>query len=82
MKRIVVILIGVSWVLTTKSWSDEAKRASPRADGALIRSARSGPWSESKTWENGRVPDAGARVQVRTGHTVSDAAAGIRSRWR
>src|SRR5438046_534173 len=27
----------------------------------LIRSARSGPWSASATWEGGRVPGAGAR---------------------
>jgi hypothetical protein len=36
----------------------------------LIRSAQSGPWSATTTWEGGKVPDAGARVQVRPGHTV------------
>jgi hypothetical protein len=36
----------------------------------LIRSARSGPWSAAATWEGGKVPGAGARVQVRAGHTV------------
>jgi hypothetical protein len=35
-----------------------------------VRSARSGPWSAAATWEGGRVPAAGARVQVRPGHTV------------
>src|SRR5262245_2941451 len=38
---------------------------------ALIRSARSGPWSAARTWEGGKVPGAGARVQVRAGHTVT-----------
>ncbi len=36
-----------------------------------MRSARSGRWSEAATWEGGRAPVAGARVQVRTGHTVT-----------
>jgi G8 domain len=40
----------------------------PKAD--LIRTARSGPWSAPSTWEGDRVPAAGARVQVRAGHTV------------
>jgi hypothetical protein len=37
---------------------------------ALIRSARSGPWSAPSTWEGGRLPSPGSRVQIRTGHTV------------
>src|SRR5207245_11809521 len=37
----------------------------------LIRSARNGPWSAPATWEKGKVPDAGDRVQVRAGHTVT-----------
>jgi hypothetical protein len=36
----------------------------------LLRSARSGPWSAAATWEGGKVPAAGARVQVRPSHTV------------
>jgi hypothetical protein len=42
----------------------------PENTPPLIRSARSGPWSVSSTWEGGRVPPAGARVQIRPGHTV------------
>ena len=37
----------------------------------LIRSARSGPWSAPATWDKGKVPGAGDRVQVRAGHTVT-----------
>jgi G8 domain len=36
----------------------------------LIRSARGGLWSDPATWEGGRIPDPGARVQVRAGHVV------------
>ncbi len=35
-----------------------------------IRSARSGPWSAPETWEGGKVPAAGARVQIRADHVV------------
>src|SRR4051794_21819145 len=41
-----------------------------RTTPALIRSARNGPWSAPATWEGNKVPAAGARVQVRQGHTV------------
>lgn len=37
----------------------------------LVRSVRSGLWSAPATWEGGKVPGAGARVQVRTAHTVT-----------
>jgi hypothetical protein len=37
----------------------------------LIRSARSGRWSETSTWDGGKLPAAGARVQIRSGHTVT-----------
>src|SRR4051794_19014474 len=36
-----------------------------------VRSVRSGPWLVATTWEGGKVPTAGARVQIRTGHTVT-----------
>ena len=36
----------------------------------LLRSAKSGPWSDKTTWEGSRIPAAGDRVQIRTGHRV------------
>jgi hypothetical protein len=48
----------------------------------LIHSAGSGLWSAPATWEGGRVPPAGARVQIRQGHVVRydrDADQAIRS---
>src|SRR5262245_3465033 len=48
----------------------ETAGAKPGAGQSPIRSARSGPWSAPTTWEGGLVPAAGARVQIRPGHTV------------
>jgi hypothetical protein len=45
-------------------------QAGREAGPSLVRSARSGPWSAEATWEGGKIPGAGAKVQVRTGHTV------------
>ncbi|WP_422931178.1 G8 domain-containing protein [Singulisphaera sp. PoT] len=36
----------------------------------LVRSAASGPWSAPSTWEGGKLPAEGSRVQVKGGHTV------------
>lgn len=36
----------------------------------LVRTQQSGAWSEAATWEGGKVPTAGVRVQIRTGHVV------------
>src|SRR5919197_1035056 len=36
----------------------------------LVRTARSGAWSAPATWEGGKVPAAGVKVQVRSGHDV------------
>jgi hypothetical protein len=49
-----------------------AARAVAEAPAGLawVRSARSGAWSTPATWEGGRVPAAGSKVQVRPGHTV------------
>src|SRR3954470_17961247 len=43
------------------------------ADAAIefqIHSAKSGNWSDVKTWQEGRLPKAGERVQIREGHRV------------
>ncbi len=37
----------------------------------VVKSARSGSWSESTTWVDGKVPAAGDKVLVRVGHTVT-----------
>lgn len=48
-----------------------AELADAAAVPAIVRSAQNGLWSEPTTWERGKVPSAGARVQIRTGHTVT-----------
>jgi hypothetical protein len=48
-----------------------APTAMGQEKAGLVRSAKSGPWSDGGTWEGGKVPAAGARVQVRAGHTVT-----------
>jgi hypothetical protein len=48
------------------SAAEPGKEAGP----ALVRSARSGPWSAPATWEGGKLPAAGAKVRIRTEHTV------------
>jgi hypothetical protein len=41
------------------------------AEIPLVRSQKSGPWSEKQTWDGGRIPKTGDRVVVRTGHHVT-----------
>jgi hypothetical protein len=45
--------------------------AGQKTGTGFIRSARSGLWSVAATWEGGKVPAAGSRVQIRAGHTVT-----------
>jgi hypothetical protein len=37
----------------------------------LVRSSRSGRWSDAATWAGGRTPGPQARIQVRSGHVVT-----------
>ncbi len=56
-------LMGSGWLMAGPA---EGAADSP----ALIRSAGDGAWSSPKTWEGGKVPGSGSRVQVRSGHSV------------
>src|SRR5438552_15137751 len=47
-----------------------AADGAPQVPAPLIRSAQSGPWSALATWEGGKLPNKGERVQIRTGHRV------------
>jgi hypothetical protein len=38
---------------------------------ATIKSRRSGPWDDPKTWAGGRVPKSGDTVIIRSGTTVT-----------
>ena len=56
MRTILLLLLAAS-----------AHAAEPR----VVRSARSGPWSASATWEGGKLPAAGEGVLIRKGHAVT-----------
>ena len=71
MTRTATFLIALICVLPARALSDEPRQGNSPAAAALIRSARSGAWSEPQTWEGGQIPGAGAKVQVRAGHTVT-----------
>jgi hypothetical protein len=58
---IAVVALFANWVSPV-----EAQQNLP----PLVRTQRSGAWSEIATWEGGKVPPAGARVQIRAGHVV------------
>lgn len=64
MKRPILWSSVLCCLLGTQVWASE-----PEPDG-LVRSARSGSWFAEATWEGGKVPAAGARVQIQSGHTV------------
>ena len=60
-------LTGAGIMHTTLCAADDTASVGP----PLLRSEASGAWSAPATWEGGKVPQAGARVQVRTGHAVT-----------
>jgi hypothetical protein len=66
-RQIPIVLLGLTAALAL----NQAQAVAPSTRAAdFIRSARSGSWSAAATWEGGRVPMAGATVQIRQGHTV------------
>jgi len=62
MKLITALALLLLAVCSSIAWAEEPPR--------VIRSAHSGRWSDPATWEGGRAPGAGARVQVRAGHVI------------
>jgi len=75
---------NIAAVLSLLSFVTGAKAEADKTTADLVRSAGSGRWSASGMWEGGKVPAAGAKVQIRAGHTVtydvdSKGAADIRS---
>lgn len=55
-------LLSVGFLLSDRAFAAE------KPD--WIRSAGNGAWSAASTWENGKVPAAGARVHIRPGHVI------------
>jgi len=63
-----IVPLTIGFVLPRSRGAE--KTSEKDATPVLIRSAQSGAWSAPATWEGGKVPAAGNRVQVRSGHTV------------
>src|SRR5262249_55964340 len=64
------LIVGLLGHETGSSTAAEPSGARKAASLALIRSVQSGAWSAAASWEGGKVPGVGARVQIRQGHTV------------
>jgi len=64
-----MLLVGIALLAGVHNISPAGDEIPPGTP--VIRSARSGAWSDPATWDGGRVPAAGAKVQVRHGHVVT-----------
>jgi hypothetical protein len=62
---IVVVLFSAASLSAHEHAADAATQLPP-----LIRTAQSGNWSDAATWEGGKLPTAGQRVQIRASHRV------------
>ena len=60
METMCVCALLTGWLATSATAQEKA----------VIRSAKSGPWSNPQTWVDGQVPGSGARVLVRQGHQI------------
>ena len=67
MRRSSGFIILCVWSLS--GWSIAAEPAASPV--TLVRSSKSGAWSDTATWDGGQVPGHGVKVQVRPGHTVT-----------
>lgn len=67
-RTIALLAAGVSGVALPLLAAEQPEKDTA---SAVVRSVQSGPWSAATTWDGGKVPGARARVQVRTGHTVT-----------
>src|SRR6516162_7343550 len=70
-KLAILIVVGLIGVTPLSVRGDQPQKPHGQRVPDVIRSARSGAWSAPDTWQGGKVPGSGARVQVRTGHTIS-----------
>jgi hypothetical protein len=71
MRTAILIVVGLIGATAWGMHVDSPQKQGRQPDSGLIRSAHSGPWSAGDTWEGGKAPGRGAKVQVRAGHTVT-----------
>jgi uncharacterized protein (TIGR03067 family) len=70
MRAALLLVFAATLTVAADGPKDDKGPPAPAPKPPLVRSARSGPWSAPDTWEGAQAPAAGARVQVRAGHTV------------
>jgi len=68
---VVIAALVLAAIGTSGSAVGADPKPAPVTAVPLVRTAQSGPWSDDKTWEGGKAPGAGARVQIREGHAVT-----------
>jgi len=66
----VALLLGLSLSPELRLRADSPKEKPADSLPPVIRSAGSGPWSAGATWDGGKIPAAGARVLIRSGHRI------------
>jgi hypothetical protein len=66
-RRYLPLFVFALVIMFLPAWTFRAQAA----DDGVIRSAKSGPWSAGETWVGGKVPAAGSRVHVLSGHSVT-----------
>src|SRR6187551_3848197 len=62
---------ALAFVIAMSAWTPLSAGDDQASAPELVKSAQSGAWSQASTWENGKIPAAGDRVQIRTGHEVA-----------
>src|ERR1051326_9451538 len=67
----VIASLNLMRIAGSMSPAPAAEQAGKGSTPDMIRTTKSGAWSDAATWETGKVPAAGARVQIRTGHAVA-----------
>ncbi len=67
--RFLLSIMAVATCWTATALAHEGHQH-PSVDPAVIASVRSGNWSAAEIWSTGKVPAAGARVLIRSGHHV------------
>lgn len=68
--RFPVFFLGALAFLAARECPIHGQVTNSGKNPPLVRSAKSGAWSDPSTWEGRKVPASAARVQVREGHTV------------
>jgi G8 domain len=70
LSKLYLVSIAISLFCLFPAWGADSPDKGKTPRFAVIRSAKGGPWSAQATWEGGKIPGAGDRVLVQSGHRV------------